>query len=176
MGLQRVRQPTPVFFPGKSHGQGGLWQAIVHRVAKSRTWPHYWADNIVLQCSFDWYLFDINEIEGFLYAYWLIIFLFLKHPFYCLINFILLISDISHFFLFWFISNHFSPFIQCYIFCSSCITNTYPPEIYLSFNTADKIWLSFFALQVFCIFIPLNIAIILFKVSDFLMILLKVIL
>ena len=101
MGLQRVRKPTPIFFPGKSHGQGGLWQAIVHRVAKSRTWPHYWADNIVLQCSFDWYLFDINETEGFLYAYWLIIFLFLKHPFYCLvINFILLISDISHFFFF----------------------------------------------------------------------------
>ena len=46
----------------------------------------------------------------------------------------------------------------------------------MSFNTADKIWLLFFALQVFCIFIPLNIAIILFKVSDFLMILLKVIL
>ena len=55
----------------------------------------------MLQCSFDWYLFDINETEGFLYAYWLIIFLFLKHPFYCLvINFILLISDISHFFSF----------------------------------------------------------------------------
>ena len=30
-------QPTPVFSPGKSHGRGGTWKAIVHGVAKSQT-------------------------------------------------------------------------------------------------------------------------------------------
>ena len=29
---------TPVFLPGKSHGQRGAWQATVHRVAQSQTW------------------------------------------------------------------------------------------------------------------------------------------
>ena len=33
---RRACQPTPVFLPGESHGQGAWW-AIVHRVAKSRT-------------------------------------------------------------------------------------------------------------------------------------------
>ena len=33
--LQKKWQPTPVFLPGKSHGEG--WQARVHGVAKSRT-------------------------------------------------------------------------------------------------------------------------------------------
>ena len=30
---RRAWQPTPVFLPGKSHGQGA-WQAVVHGVAK----------------------------------------------------------------------------------------------------------------------------------------------
>ena len=29
-------QPTPIFLPGESHGQGAWW-AIVHRVTKSQT-------------------------------------------------------------------------------------------------------------------------------------------
>ena len=33
---RRACQPTPVFLPGESHGQGAWW-ATVHRVAKSRT-------------------------------------------------------------------------------------------------------------------------------------------
>ena len=33
---KRKWQPTPIFFPGKSHGQGA-WCAIVHGVAKSQT-------------------------------------------------------------------------------------------------------------------------------------------
>ena len=32
----RAWQPTPVFLPGESHGQGS-WQATVHRVTKSQT-------------------------------------------------------------------------------------------------------------------------------------------
>ena len=35
---RRKRQPTPVFFPGESHGQGS-WLATVRGVAKSRTQP-----------------------------------------------------------------------------------------------------------------------------------------
>ena len=34
----RKRQPTPVFFLGKSQAQRILWRGIVHRVANSRTW------------------------------------------------------------------------------------------------------------------------------------------
>ena len=34
--LEEEMQPTPVFFPGKSHGQS-IWWAIVHRVEKSQT-------------------------------------------------------------------------------------------------------------------------------------------
>ena len=41
---RRARQPTPVFFPGKSHGHEAWW-ATVHRAAKS--W-HNWSD---LPCS-----------------------------------------------------------------------------------------------------------------------------
>ena len=33
---RRAWQPTPVFFPGKSHGWGA-WQATVHKVAKQWT-------------------------------------------------------------------------------------------------------------------------------------------
>ena len=29
-------QPTPVFLPGKSHGENEPWQAIVQRVIKGR--------------------------------------------------------------------------------------------------------------------------------------------
>ena len=31
--LEKEWQPTPVFLPGKFHGQGA-WQAVVHGVAK----------------------------------------------------------------------------------------------------------------------------------------------
>ena len=31
---RRARQPTPVFLPGQSHGQGA-WRATVHRVSES---------------------------------------------------------------------------------------------------------------------------------------------
>ena len=34
---RRAWQPTPVFFPGESHGQGGGWWATVHGVTKSQT-------------------------------------------------------------------------------------------------------------------------------------------
>ena len=30
-------QPTPVLFPGESHGQRGLWGYRLHRIIKSRT-------------------------------------------------------------------------------------------------------------------------------------------
>ena len=33
--LEEESHPTPVFLPGKFHGQGA-WQAIVHRVTKGR--------------------------------------------------------------------------------------------------------------------------------------------
>ena len=35
--LEMELQPTPVFLPGKSHGQRGAWQATVHEIAKSQT-------------------------------------------------------------------------------------------------------------------------------------------
>ena len=34
---RRAWQPTPVFLPGKSHGQRSLEDYIVHRVANSQT-------------------------------------------------------------------------------------------------------------------------------------------
>ena len=34
---RRALQPTQVFLPGESHGQGA-WQATVHRAAESWTW------------------------------------------------------------------------------------------------------------------------------------------
>ena len=39
LAIDRRRQwhPTPVLWPGKSHGRGGAWWAAVHGVAKSRT-------------------------------------------------------------------------------------------------------------------------------------------
>ena len=43
-------QPSPVFLPGKSHGQRSLG-AIVHGVAKSRTWQHNWTHAAQLRNS-----------------------------------------------------------------------------------------------------------------------------
>ena len=44
---KRAWQPTPVFLPGKSHGQRGLmWtveETTVHRVTKSQSWLSDWA-------------------------------------------------------------------------------------------------------------------------------------
>ena len=34
---RRKWQPTSIFLPGESHGQGGAWWAMVPRVTKSRT-------------------------------------------------------------------------------------------------------------------------------------------
>ena len=39
MPWKRVKQCTPIFLPGESHGQRGAWRAVVHRVAKSWTRP-----------------------------------------------------------------------------------------------------------------------------------------
>ena len=36
-GWRRLWHPTPVLLPGKSHGRRAWW-AVVHGVAKSRTW------------------------------------------------------------------------------------------------------------------------------------------
>ena len=40
---RRKWQPTPLFLPGKSHGQRSLVGYIVHRVAKSQTQMNDWA-------------------------------------------------------------------------------------------------------------------------------------
>ena len=39
---RRKWQPTPIFFPGKFHGQRAWW-ATVHGVAKSQRWLSNWA-------------------------------------------------------------------------------------------------------------------------------------
>ena len=41
---RRKWQPTPIFLPGKSHGEA--WRATVHGVAKSQTCLRDWAQNI----------------------------------------------------------------------------------------------------------------------------------
>ena len=49
-------QPTPVFLPGKSHGQRSLW-AVVHGVTTSQTWLSEWS------CKHAYTLWDRLDTE-----------------------------------------------------------------------------------------------------------------
>ena len=46
MHWRRKWQPTPVFLPGESQGQGGLW-AAVYGVSQSRTWLKWLSKHMV---------------------------------------------------------------------------------------------------------------------------------
>ena len=60
---RRAWQPTPVFLPRESHGQGA-WRATVHRLAESRTRLKWLSmhTHICINCALGWFGFCLSLI------------------------------------------------------------------------------------------------------------------